>query len=161
MKKILMTTFCLSILIMFSQSVMAQDVDKTNPLPQRPKMEKGHKPPHVNLDELLNLTDEQKAKVKANRIKSRKAMKPVMDDIRNKREAILDVIDSDLSKDAQEAKIKALQEDIKALHKKANKLREQNMKEFENILTPEQKAKFEQFKKEHKPPKHVQKTPQA
>ena len=104
------------------------------------------------MEEYLNLTEQQKAQVKANRIKSRKAMKPIMNSINDKREAILDVMDSDLPKAQQEAKIKTLKSDIKALRQQADKIREQNMKDFESILTKEQKTKLEQFKKEHKPP---------
>ena len=104
-----------------------------------------------NLEEQVNLTEKQKSQAKANRIQGRKEMKPIMEEIRVKKEAILDIIDSDLSKDQQKVKIDALQQEIKALYKKANAIREKNMAEFEKILTKDQKAKFEQLKKEHKP----------
>ena len=153
MKKLLTTMFCLSIIALGAQGAFAQNFDNGNPPPV--KHHKGMKkmPPRVNLEEYLNLTEQQKAQVKANRIKSRKAMKPIMNSISDKREAILDVMDSDLPKAQQEAKIKALKEEINGLHKQANEIRKQNMKDFEAILTPEQKAKFEKFKQEHKPPK--------
>ena len=109
------------------------------------------RPPMPNLEEELNLTDAQKAKAKENRIQGRKEMKPIMDEIRTKKEAILDIIDSDLSKEKQQEKITALQKEIKELYVKANTIREKNMAEFEKILTKKQKAKFEELKKLHHP----------
>lgn len=47
-------------------------------------------------------------------------------------------------------KVKPVMEEMKALREKADQLREENMKEFEKILTPEQKAKLEQIKAERK-----------
>ncbi len=57
-------------------------------------------------------------------------------------------------------KMKPLMEESKALHEKMDKLRQENMGEFEKILTAEQKEKFEEMKKEfrkefhHKKPHH-------
>lgn len=46
-------------------------------------------------------------------------------------------------------KVEPLMKEMKVLREKMDKMREENMKEFEKILTPEQKAKMEQMKKEH------------
>lgn len=168
MKKILTTAFCASVLLLGTQGLMEAKADvntasknaKTttatkilNEQGQKPNFDKRppRKPPMFNLEEELNLTDAQKAKAKANRIKGRKEMKPIMDEIRAKKEAVLDVMDSDLSQEEQQLKIKDLQNDIKKLHEKANAVRKNNMNEFEKILTKEQKAKFEKMKKEHEP----------
>ena len=163
MKKLLTTAFCVSVMFMGTQ-VMAANTDsnttysqkqtiQTTTNRQKPNFNKGErkKPPMMNLEDKLNLTDKQKAQAKANRIQGRKEMKPIMDEIRAKKEAILDVMDSDLSKEKQQEQIKALQAEIKELHKKANAVREKNMKDFEKILTKDQKEKFEQIKKEHRP----------
>lgn len=48
--------------------------------------------------------------------------------------------------------MKPLMEEQKALHEKMDKLRKENMEEFEKILTPEQKETFSKIKKEHRPP---------
>lgn len=45
-----------------------------------------------------------------------------------------------------------LMQERKALHEKMEKLRKENMEEFEKILTPEQKEAFAKFKEEHRPP---------
>lgn len=47
-------------------------------------------------------------------------------------------------------KVKPLMEEMKNLHKKMEELRKENMAEFEKILTPEQKDKFEEIKAEKK-----------
>ena len=169
MKKTLTTVFCMSILFMGAQSVMAANttakakqttkttvskVNKAKTQKQKPSQfdkKPPKRPPMLNLEEELNLTDQQKAKAKENRIKGRKEMKPIMDEIRAKKEAVLDVMDSDLSQEEQQAKIKELQSEIKKLHEKANTVRENNMKDFEKILTKEQKTKFEKIKKENMP----------
>lgn len=175
MKKFLTTALCVSVMFIGAQAMAAtsdsnatytnknttfstsKQFEKKQP-PQFGQYKgkngeriKGQRPQRPNLDDALNLTDEQKAKAKANRIQGRKEMKPIMEEIHNKKEAILDVMDSDLSKTEQQAKIKELQADIKKLHEKANTIREKNMAEFEKLLTKEQKTKFEQLKKKHNP----------
>lgn len=47
-------------------------------------------------------------------------------------------------------KMEPLFEEMKTLHEKMDKVREENLKEFETILTPEQKAKLEKMKAERK-----------
>ena len=157
MKKLLVTAFCLT-MAMGMQSAMAADTTnytKANPVTaeqkQPPQFGQMKRPPMPNLEEELNLTEAQKAKAKANRIQGRKEMKPIMDEIRAKKEAILDIVDSDLSKEKQQEKITVLQKEIKELYVKANTIREKNMAEFEKILTKEQKTKFAELKKQHHP----------
>ena len=156
MKRLLTTTFCLTLLAFSAQTVLAENttpVQKTNTSTNRMSSPNGQfekrKHPIMNLEEELKLNDSQKAQAKANRIKTRKEMKPIMDEIRTKKEAILDIIDSDLTQEEQQKKIKPIRDEIKALYKKANALREKNMKEFEKILTRTQKSKFEQLKRKH------------
>lgn len=47
-------------------------------------------------------------------------------------------------------KMKPLMEEMKALREKMDALRQENMKEFESILTPEQQEKFKGIMEEHK-----------
>ena len=51
-------------------------------------------------------------------------------------------------------KVKPLMKEMKELRHKIDKLRHENMEEFEEILTPEQKNKFEELKKEMKNKSH-------
>ena len=47
-------------------------------------------------------------------------------------------------------KIKPLMKELKEIRKKIDDIRKENMKDFEEILTPEQKAEFEKHKLERK-----------
>ena len=61
------------------------------------------------------------------------------------------------AKDIREAghkKVKPLIEEMKKIREEMDKLRQENMAEFEKILTPEQKKKFEELKKEMKNKTH-------
>ena len=158
MKKLLTTMFCVSMLTCAIQTANAvpaasyqQTAKNTIDRMQPPEFEQFDKQNHpiFKLEDELKLNDEQKAKAKANRIKGRKEMKPIMDQIRTKREEILDILDSDLTQEQQQEKIRPIQKELKVLHQKANELRKKNMEEFEKILSKSQKAKFEELKKQH------------
>ncbi|MBQ7450075.1 Spy/CpxP family protein refolding chaperone [bacterium] len=161
MKKLLTTAFCLSIIFIGTQSVFAAESSKTysttnsttteRKAPPDFNRENRQKPPMPKLEEELNLTDAQKEQARQNRIKGRSEMKPIMEKIHAKKEAVLDIMDSDLSEEKKQEQIKAIQAELKELHVKANTIREKNMAEFEKILTKEQKTKFEQLKKEKEP----------
>lgn len=96
----------------------------------------------------LGLTDAQKAQAKEIRLRDREKMEPVMKEMKAKRDQMEALKNSDAPD--KEAKMKALREEMKPLWEKANAARKENMAEFEKILTPEQKAKFEEMKKEMK-----------
>ena len=160
MKKILTTTFCLSVMLMGANAAFAADTNttytKANTTTERkapPNFANGkmQKPMMPNLEEELGLTEAQKQQARQNRIQGRKDMKPVMDEIRAKKEAIMDVFDSELSDDKKKERVDAMQAELKELHKKANTLREKNMQDFEKILTKDQKEKFEQLKQKNMP----------
>ena len=58
--------------------------------------------------------------------------------------------EADKIRESGREKMKPLMDEMKMLRGKMDQLREENMKEFENILTPEQKTKLEQMKKDRK-----------
>lgn len=137
---------------------------------------KGQKPPkkmeRPNLDERLKLTEEQKTKAHQIRMKGHEQIKPVFEKIKAKKAEIRKIAeDTKLSKDKKEQKINAIEVEILKLKQEARKLRMQNTKEFEAILTEEQKAEFAKIKEEgrkmHEQRKHqrpsqnkMQKAPQ-
>ena len=51
-------------------------------------------------------------------------------------------------------KVKPLMDEMRAIREKIDGLREENMKEFESILTPEQKVKFDKIKADKDARKH-------
>lgn len=65
-----------------------------------------------------------------------------------KKEQIREIKKSDLSQEQKAKKIEPLKKDLKKLKQEARKIRMENTKEFEAILTPEQKAEFEKIKQE-------------
>lgn len=114
---------------------------------------KGQKPPkkmeRPNINERLKLTEEQKTKAHQIRMKGHEQMKPIFQKIKAKKEEIRKIAeDTKLSQDKKDKKINALETDILKLKQEARKVRMQNTKEFEAILTEEQKAEFAKIKEE-------------
>ncbi len=110
-----------------------------------PGMERPDRP---NLDERLKLTEEQKKQAHDIRMQGHKKMKPVFEKMKAKKEQIREIKKSDLSQEQKAKKIEPLKKDLKKLKQEARKIRMENTKEFEAILTPEQKAEFEKIKQE-------------
>ena len=75
-------------------------------------------------------------------------MKPIMDKIKDKRKEAEMVKMSRIAGWVQEERLNAIDKDIRNLEKKANVIRKKNMKEFESILTKDQKKILEDMKKE-------------
>ncbi len=101
------------------------------------------------IDERLKLTDEQKKQAHEIRMKGHKEMKPIFDKIKAKKEEIRQIAENTkLTEEQKTKKIDALEIEILKLKQQARKVRIQNAKEFEAILTPEQKAEFNKMKEE-------------
>ena len=94
------------------------------------------------------MTDEQKAKAKELRQKGFEEMKPVMDKIKEKRQEIEAVKLSRIAVQAQNEKIEQLKKEIGALKQEAHRLRMENMKKFEAILTKSQLKELKKMKEE-------------
>ncbi|MDD3238117.1 MAG: Spy/CpxP family protein refolding chaperone [Candidatus Gastranaerophilales bacterium] len=116
---------------------------------QKAKMKKEHAKQKAKFDSRLNLTAEQKAKIEQNRIESQKKIKPLIDQMKAKREAIHKIQESNMSLAEKDKKIAPLKEDIKNLRKEAHQYREENRKAFESVLTDKQKKELAKMKKEH------------
>ena len=120
-------------------------------------------PPRVNMDERLNLTDEQKAKAKELRMQSREQMEPIMNAIRTKQEQkALIKRSTDIKTEAKLEQIEKLNNQINELHKQARDLRLKNQRDFEALLTAQQKKELDKIKSEAKTnmQKNVQKDEQ-
>lgn len=121
--------------------------------PMPPKHFEGQRPPHMerpNIEERLNLTEEQKQKAHEIRMNGQEKMKPVFAKMQAKKQEIKQVADSSMSQDKKDKKIAQLKEELQAVKNEAKTIRTENRKEFEAILTPEQKAEFEKIKQEGK-----------
>ena len=127
--------------------------DKACPVgPQfRPACHKPHccPPPKCNIAEELQLTDEQKAQAKELRLKARAEMKPIFEAIKTKYEQ-KEIIkrNRNMTAEAQCEQVEKLNNEISALKNQLHDLRVQNKKDFEAILTPEQKEKLKKIKQQ-------------
>jgi len=136
MKKILLTAVCATVLTFGAFGAQAQGAPEDMPLP----------PPHE-----MNMEKIHKKMEKMHEEMSKKLAEDLSLSDEQK-------VQAEKIREAGHAKMKPLMEERKALHEKMDSLRKANMEEFEKILTPEQKKKFEEIKAKHKEhkfgPKH-------
>lgn len=114
------------------------------------KMKHQHEKRKAEMDARLKLTDEQKCIIEKNRQDARQKMKPIFDEMRAKKMKLNEIYSSNLSQTEKESQMKALKSQINDLRMNAHKLREENMKNFESVLTPAQKVEFDKMKQEHR-----------
>ena len=104
---------------------------------------------HENaFEQKLGLTEVQKLKARELRKNGHEKIKPVMEDIRVKKQEAEAIRNSKLTTEAKEEKLTVIDKDLDALRKQANEIRKQNMKDFEAILTKDQKKTLKNMKKE-------------
>lgn len=119
---------------------------------ERPAPERMHRPPvapkKIQFEKRLKLTDEQKAQAKLIHKKGFEKIKPIMDEIAQKRAEIEAVAKSKISTEAQKEKFETLRKDIRDLKRKAHEIRKENMQEFESILTKKQLKELNKMKEE-------------
>ena len=149
MKKVLVLTF---ILFMAASGVYAADnaADTVSVPPQTAQSpcRTDMKNRGAAFEKRLGLTEAQKAKARELRMKGHEKLKPVLDEINNKKQEAKMVKLSRIAVWAQEEKLAKLDKEIASLEKKANQIRRANMKEFESILTKDQRKILKQMKKE-------------
>ena len=114
------------------------------------KMRKEHEKRKAHMDARLKLTEDQKKTIEQNRIHDRQKMKPLFEQARAKKTKIEEIKASNLNQSEKEKQISPLKTELKDIRAQINKLREENMKNFEAILTPKQKCELEKIKQEHK-----------
>lgn len=143
-------------LIMASSAVFAGET-AVKQLPANPPAKCDcHRPPQgpdfkkrqAEFEQRLKLTDKQKAKAKQLREEGFEKMKPVMAKIKEKRAEIETVKLSRIAVKAQEEKIEQLKKEIGALKQEMHRLRMENMKAFESILTKKQLKELKKMKEE-------------
>lgn len=147
------TAVILCALLLISGTAFAGEVQNTRTAPDkqppsREQMEKIRKAHEAEFEQKLGLTDEQKAKGKELRQQSFEKMKPIMDDIKNKKQQIRTLRESESLTTKQQKELEKLQNDLTKLKTKANSVRKENMKNFESILNDEQKKILQDLKKE-------------
>lgn len=120
-------------------------VKKLSPEERKARMEKRVE----EFNKTLGLTDEQVAKAKEIRMNGHNKMKPLMEKKRAKFQEMRNLeANSSMSVKAQDKKAETLRNDIGKIDQQMRQIRRDNEKEFEAILTPEQKLKYQQIKEE-------------
>lgn len=150
MKKFVLIMSVLCMLTMSSAVTYATENNAgavKNP-PTKEQILERRKAREAAFEQKLGLTEAQKIKAKELRIKGREKMKPVMEEIKLKKQEAEVVKLTRISVQMQEEKLAVIDKELKALEKKANEIRKQNMKDFESILTMKQKRILKQMKKE-------------
>lgn len=149
MKKVLVLMFAICMTAMSAnaiepdknlQSAKPQEIQRTREMVSAQR--------NAAFERKLNLTEVQKLKARQIRQKGHEALRPVLEEIKNKKQEAEMVRRSRIAVQMQEEKLSAIDADLKVLEKKAQEIRKQNMKEFESILTREQKKALKQMKKE-------------
>ena len=148
MKKILVLLLAVFLSSTLVQAKTPEDNMKRPPCPP-PHMNQAERMKHEQaFEQRLGLTEEQKQQAKTIRLQGREKIKPVIENIKAKESAKELVKQSSLDEKKREEKLNSLNSDLKTLHKQAHDIRIQNMKEFENILTEEQKKTLKEMKQE-------------
>ncbi len=158
-KKFLIITLLSLFVAGLGTNICQAEPDYSRPMPEehgfdRPhhphgdKM-KSHRPPsHEEFEKRLNLTEEQKALAKAQREASREKIKPIIEEINNKKSEIEKTKMSRMAQQAIDERVAELQAEIRTLRKKAHEIRKENMKAFEASLSEEQQKELKKMKEE-------------
>ncbi|MCQ2753709.1 MAG: Spy/CpxP family protein refolding chaperone [bacterium] len=142
----------LSLVVLTTACSYAADT-KTTPKKQRPvitqeQMQKMKAEREAAFEQKLNLTDEQKAKAKEFRTQAHEKLAPIMKQIKENRQEAFAIKKARGDVKTQEEKLTKLDNEFKELQKEMHKIRQQNMKDFESILTADQKKILKNMKKE-------------
>lgn len=152
MKKILV----LMTMILFSVSVATATEAQTNDIAKQQAFQKMKAQRELAFEKRLALTDEQKVKAKEIRIKGHEKIKPVIEEIVAKKQEAKMVKMSRVAVQVQEERLAVIDAELKILEKKARDIRKANMKEFESILTKQQKKTLKEMKKEGRKRYHME-----
>ena len=116
--------------------------------PNKEQMEQARKAHEAAFDQKLGLTEVQKLKAKELRKAGFEKMKLVFEQLKAKKQEAEKINNSQISKEEKEQQLAEIDKSLAELKKQASTIRKQNMKDFESILTKEQKKILKQMKKE-------------
>ena len=100
------------------------------------------------LDSRLHLTDEQKQKINENRVQYRQELQKTIKKMEYLGKKIKKIYLTKTSKIQADIESAPLKLELAMLKQKADKIRIENRKKFEQILNDDQKAEFEKIKQE-------------
>ncbi len=102
----------------------------------------------IAFERRLGLTEVQKLKASQIRKSGHEKLRPVMEQIKAKKQEAEMIRRSRMAVQMQEEKLAVIDTELRVLEKQAQAIRKSNMKEFESILTWEQKKTLKSMKKE-------------
>lgn len=160
--KIMAIAGALLTLTAFNANACQAEPDFNKPMPEEQQMDgkfpppppadstvKKHRPPSPEaFEKRLGLTEEQKEFAKAQREASIEKIKPIIEQIKNKKAEIEMIKLSKMAQQAIDERVAQLESEIKTLRKQAHEIRKENMKAFESILTDAQKKELHKMKAE-------------
>lgn len=165
---VVVSAFCLSNNMSFAESTtppikppvgeMGMKPEFKGPPPEFNKHKFHHGPSKAEMDakkaeidKRLNLSEKQKKQIEENRIKDIEKVKPIFDEMKAKKHEMRMLnFDTTLNAEQKEAKKSEIQAQISDLKAKADVYRQENMKNFESILTSKQKKEFSKIREEQK-----------
>ena len=137
--------------ILVTMGVYAEEAKIDNKLKQqytKEEIAKYRKAKEAEFEKKLGLTEDQKIKAYELRIQAHKEMRPIINELMSKKQEAKMVKMSRIAIQEQEVRLIVLDKEMQALEKKANALRKKNMKDFEAILTKDQRKILKNMKKE-------------
>ena len=154
MKKLLMIMCAACILVgsanagetAIKEGAIQKGFDKK--VPNVEQMQKVRHAHEIAFEQKLGLTEVQKLKAKELRKAGHEKIKPVMEEIKAKKQEAEAIRNSKLTVQAQEEKLIVIDKELADLQKQAQQIRKQNMKDFESILTKDQKKILKKMKKD-------------
>ena len=147
MKKTLVLLSLLCLTFSVNAAEQKQEVYKSQTEIQNKRMEQRQHRDMV-FEQRLGLTELQKLKAREIRKNGHESLRPILEEIKSKKQEAEMVRRSRMAVQMQEEKLIAIDKELRILEKKAQDVRRANMKEFESILTREQKRTLKNMKKE-------------
>ena len=136
-------------------SAYADDIIKSIPNFKKPSTEMRQQR-EAAFEKRLGLTEEQKVKAREIRQNGHAKLKPIIEEIKSKKQEAKMIKMSRMAVQMQEEKLAVIDDELKVLEKKAHDIRKANMKEFESILTRKQKRILKDMKKEGRKKYHAE-----
>lgn len=145
MKKVLLV---LGLLILSQNFVQAETPVNNAVKPEQPTVVTLRQHRENPFEIRLGLTEQQKMQAREIRYKGHENIYPVYNQIRMLKQEAQMVKNSRIAVEVQEERLAKIDKELKQLEKQAHKIKRENMKEFESILTRAQKNTLKQMKQE-------------
>lgn len=142
---ILLSLLCLTLSANATETQKKITVNENSKIEQK-QIQKMHR--DMAFEKRLELTEVQKLKARKIREKGHEELRPIIEQIKSKKQEAEMVRRSRIAVQVQEERLTVIDNELRVLEKRAQEIRKANMKEFESILTFSQKRTLKNMKKE-------------